>query len=220
MKKNFNDSFLMRNWYNINGAIGLLTLIAAIILWRDMSTLRLLAVLNFAVINLHVFEEFRLPGGFPKFCNTMFAMKDSPRPDRYPLNRMTALYTNWGSAIVLYVPPIIWPNAIWFGLAPILFGGVAQLLMHGIYNNILLKRYYNAGLAAVLFGHVPIMIAYIIYIYNHQLVSGWDWVSGIAIMIIWYIVGVRTIIMKACKNMDSPYPFSQIEMDRFKAPQK
>lgn len=162
----------MRNWYNINGVIGLVTIIAAMLFWDEMSLLQGLAVLNFGVLNLHVFEEFRLPGGFPMFANTMFAMKDSPRPDRYPLNRMSALLTNWVTALVLYVPPIIWPDAVWFGLAPILFGGVAQLLMHGIYNNILLKRFYNAGLCAVLFGHVPIMIVYIHYVTTHNMVTG------------------------------------------------
>lgn len=120
--------FLLKNWYNINGIVGVIVLFITIIFWKDMSLLQGHAVLNFAVINLHVFEEFRLPGGFPKFANTMFAMKNSPAPDRYPLNRMSALMTNWLSAIVLYVPPIIWPNAIWFGLATILFGGVAQLI--------------------------------------------------------------------------------------------
>lgn len=210
----------MRNWYNINGVIGLVTIIAAMLFWDEMSLLQGLAVLNFGVLNLHVFEEFRLPGGFPMFANTMFAMKNSPRPDRYPLNRMSALLTNWVTALVLYVPPIIWPDAVWFGLAPILFGGVAQLLMHGIYNNILLKRFYNAGLCAVLFGHVPIMIVYIHYVTTHNMVTGWDWIWGTLIMVVWYVVGVRLIINKAFENIDSPYPFSEIEMKRFKAPKK
>lgn len=212
--------FLLKNWYNINGIVGVIVLFIIIIFWKDMSLLQGLAVLNFAVINLHVFEEFRLPGGFPKFANTMFAMKNSPAPDRYPLNRMSALMTNWLSAIVLYVPPIIWPNAIWFGLAPILFGGVAQLIMHGIYNNILLKRFYNAGLASVLLGHVPIMIVYVHYIVINDMVTIWDWVLGTLIMIVWYIVGVRIIISKTFENLNSPYAFSKYEMNRFKEPHK
>ncbi|MBV4239320.1 HXXEE domain-containing protein [Phocaeicola dorei] len=218
--KKLNDTYLMRNWYNINGVVGILTIIIAIILWKEMSLLQGLAVLNFGVLNLHVFEEFRLPGGFPKFANTMFAMKDSPHPDRYPLNRMSALLTNWITALVLYLPSIIWPDAIWFGLAPILFGGAAQLLMHGVYNNILLKRFYNAGLCAVVFGHVPIMIVYIHYIVTHNMVTAWDWVWGVAIMVVWYIVGVRLIINKAFEDINSPYPFNEEEMRRFKAPQK
>lgn len=212
--------FLLNNWYNINGVIGVLTIIVAVIFWKDMPLLQGLAVLNFAVINLHVFEEFRLPGGFPKFANTIFAMKDSPAPDRYPLNRMSALLTNWVTALVLYVPPIIFPNAVWFGLAPILFGGAAQLLMHGIYNNIQLKRFYNAGLAAVVFGHVPIMIVYIHYIVTHNMITAWDWVIGTLIMIVWYVIGVRLIINKAFEDINSSYAFSKEEMDRFKEPRK
>lgn len=211
--------FLLKNWYNINGIIGIITIIVAAIFWNEMHFLQRLAILNFGVLNLHVFEEFRFPGGFPMFANTMFAMKNSPRPDRYPLNRMSALLTNWVTAFVLYVPPIIWPNAVWFGLAPILFGGAAQLLMHGIYNNILLKRFYNAGLCAVVFGHVPIMIVYIHYIITHNMVTVSDWIWGIAIMSVWYVVGVRIIINKTFEDIDSPYPFSDEEMRRFKAPQ-
>ena len=211
--------FLLKNWYNINGIIRIITIIVAAIFWNEMNFLQGLAILNFGVLNLHVFEEFRFPGGFPMFANTMFAMKNSPHPDRYPLNRVSALLTNWVTAFVLYVPPIIWPNAIWFGLAPILFGGAAQLLMHGIYNNILLKRFYNAGLCAVVFGHVPIMIVYIHYIITHNMVTVSDWIWGIAIMFVWYVVGVRVIINKTFEDIDSPYPFSDEEMRRFKAPQ-
>lgn len=212
--------FLLKNWYNINGVVGVLTLIAAVIFWKNMPFLQGLAVLNFAVINLHIFEEFGLPGGLPKFANTMFAMKDSPAPDRYPLNRLSALLTNWVTALVLYLPAIFFPNAIWFGLAPILFGGVAQLLMHRLYNNIMLKRVYNAGLAAVVFGHVLIMIAYICYIVSNNMVTAWDWVIGVVIMVVWYIVGILLIINKSLENINSPYAFDEKEMNKFKAPKR
>ena len=65
----------------------------------------------------------------------------------------------------------------------------------------MLKRFYNAGLCAVLFGHVPIMIAYIRYVTTHNMLTGWDWVSGIVIMTVWYIVGVRLIINKAFEDI-------------------
>lgn len=208
--------FLLRHFYNISLGIGIVVLIGAIIFWKDMSFLQGLAVLNFAVINFHFFEEFGFPGGFPKFCNTIFACKNSPAPDRYPLNQMSAFLTNWVTAIVLYLPPIFFPDVIWFGLAPILFGGVAQLLMHGIYNNVLLKKFYNAGLGAVLFGHVPIAICYIYYITVNNLASGWDYLIGTVIMVLWYVVGVRIIINKTFEDVNSPYPFDEVEMNKFK----
>ncbi|MBM0868888.1 uncharacterized protein with HXXEE motif [Staphylococcus auricularis] len=208
--------FLLRHFYNLSVPIGIIIIIGTIIFWQDINVLQRLALLNLAIINFHFFEEFGYPGGFPKFANTMFAYKNSPRPDRFPLNQMSAFLTNWGTALVLYVPPIIFPDAIWFGLAPILFGGLAQLIVHAIVNNKMLGTYYNAGLATVVFGHLPIAIIYIIYIHTHNLVSFWDYVIGVVIMVLWYVVGIRILINKGFESMNSSYPFAPEEMAKFK----
>ncbi|WP_213563274.1 HXXEE domain-containing protein [Staphylococcus auricularis] len=208
--------FLLRHFYNLSVPIGIIIIIGTIIFWQDINVLQRLALLNLAIINFHFFEEFGYPGGFPKFANTMFAYKNSPRPDRFPLNQMSAFLTNWGTALVLYVPPIIFHDAIWFGLAPILFGGLAQLIVHAIVNNKMLGTYYNAGLATVVFGHLPIAIIYIIYIHTHNLVSFWDYVIGVVIMVLWYVVGIRILINKGFESMNSSYPFAPEEMAKFK----
>ncbi|AMW22458.1 HXXEE domain-containing protein [Staphylococcus haemolyticus] len=208
--------FLLRHFYNLSVPIDIIIIIGTIIFWQDINVLQRLALLNLAIINFHFFEEFGYPGGFPKFANTMFAYKNSPRPDRFPLNQMSAFLTNWGTALVLYVPPIIFPDAIWFGLAPILFGGLAQLIVHAIVNNKMLGTYYNAGLATVVFGHLPIAIIYIIYIHTHNLVSFWDYVIGVVIMVLWYVVGIRILINKGFESMNSSYPFAPEEMAKFK----
>lgn len=208
--------FLLRHFYNISVFIGILLIIFTLIFWEQLDVLQRLAMLNLAVLNFHFFEEFGFPGGFPKFANTMFAYKNSPKPERFPLNQMSAFLTNWGTALVLYVPPIFFPNAIWFNLASIIFGGVAQLIMHGIVNNKMLGRYYNAGLLSVVLGHLPITIIYLYYIHVHDLVTISDYIIGIIIMILWYVVGIRIIITKSFENMNSPYPFSIEEMNRFK----
>ena len=103
---------------------------------------------------------------------------------------MSAFLTNWGTALVLYIPPIIFPNELWFGLAPIIFGGFAQLIIHGIVNNRMLGTYYNAGLLSVLIGHLPIAIIYIYYIHTHNMVSFlglyyWNYYNGFMVCS-WY----------------------------------
>lgn len=208
--------FLLRHFYNVSLFIGIIIIIGTILFWKDLSVLQRLAMLNLVVINFHFFEEFGYPGGFPKFANTIFAYKDSPRPERFPLNQMSAFLINWGTAVVLYIPPIIFTKAVWFSLASIIFGGVAQLVIHGIVNNKMLNSYYNAGLATVLLGHLPIAIIYIYYVQAHSMVSVWDYVVGILIMLVWYIVFVRLVIMKGLQNMNSPYPFAVKEMKKFK----
>lgn len=82
-------------------------------------------------------------------------------------------------------------------------------------NNILLKRFYNAGLAAVLFGHAPIAICYIYYITVNNLASGWDYLIGTVIMALWYVVGICIIINKSFEYVNSPYPFDEVEMNKF-----
>ena len=212
--------FLLRHWYNISAVIGILCVIGAIVFWNELSLLQGLALLNFAVINFHFFEEFGFPGGFPKFANTIFAPKNSTRPERYPLNQLSALVINWLTGIVMYLLPVFFPDAIWLGLGAVIFGGVMQLLVHGIYNNIVLKRFYNAGLASVVLGHLPIAIVYIYYITVHNLASGWDWFFGIVFIFFWYIVVIRIVIPKMFEDPNSPYAFDEVEMSRFKGVKK
>lgn len=95
---------IIRHFYNISAFIGGICVIFAVVFWQELSLLQRLALLNFAVINFHFFEEFGFLGGFPAFANTMFACKHSPAPNRYPLNQLSACLTNWGTAIVLYFP--------------------------------------------------------------------------------------------------------------------
>ncbi|MGN0202593.1 MAG: HXXEE domain-containing protein [Candidatus Cryptobacteroides sp.] len=209
--------FILEYWYYIGAAAGCAALAAAFILKEQIHYLSFLALLNFAVINFHVLEEFRFPGGFPKFCNTMFACKNSPAPERYPLNRLSAILVNWGTALVLYLIPVFFPECIWLGLAPILFGAVAQFIMHAIYNNILLHRLYNAGLGCVLLGHIPIAVAYCSYIVSNSLVHWYDWIVATLVMVLWYVLWCRLAVDRLTYDVNSPYPFSEKEMNRFKA---
>lgn len=206
--------YLLCNYYNLSVPIGIAILLFTFIDWNNLNYLSAFSLLNLAALNFHFFEEFGFPGGFPYFANTMFAMKNSPRPDRYPINQMVCFLTNWGTALVLYVPPIFFPDKIWLGLAPVIFG-LLQIVGHGIMNNIMLKTWYNGGLAAALFGHLPVGIFYIKYIVENNLATSWDWAIGTAIVPIWYILGVRILIAKTLKDINSPYPFDKVEMDKF-----
>lgn len=207
--------FILKQWYNLSAVIGVAILLFTVVTWSHWHYLQALALLNLGVIFLHFFEEFGFPGGFPKFCNTMFAMKNSPAPDRYPLNPMSALWINWGTVIVMYLVPVFFPEQIWLGLVPMIFGGMAQLLMHGVVNNVMLKSRYNAGLATTALGHVPLFIAYVYHIETHHLATMWDYVIGTLLMVLWYGGVVRVLIPKIWQRLDSPYHFSQAEMARF-----
>lgn len=207
--------FILRHFYNISVFVGIVIILFTVFTWDNLEYLQILALLNLAIINFHFFEEFGFPGGFPYFANMMFGYKNSPAPDRYPLNQMSALLTNWGTGLVMYVPPIFFADQIWLGLVPILFGGLAQLLVHGIVNNRMLKTYYNSGLATVILGHLPIAILYIKYITENNLAAVLDWVLAVVLMVVYYVVVVRIIILKSFEDINSPYPFAPEEMAKF-----
>lgn len=211
--------FFHRNWYNISFVIGLGVITILSIYWNKFSILQRFAIANLAVLFFHFYEEFGFPGGFGKLANTLLT-KNSPAIDRFPLNQTSVWFGNWTFALLFYVPPIFFPNQIWLGLMPMLFGAVGQMFSHGILNNVMLKRAglrygYNSGLATAIFGHVPLCIGYGYYIESYDLTTGWDWIIGFLYAIFAYIVVFRMMIMKVFEDKNTRYPFDETETSRF-----
>lgn len=148
-------SYMIRRWYDLG-----LILAAAAIIWAiigDLSTIQLILLLNFVVLVWHQVEEMRWPGGSPWVLNEVFNRWDDGIADRYPLNQANCAFINilgW----IFYLIPVVFPDAVWLGLAQVLFGMVGQFIVHGIVTNVKLKTLYNPGLAAVVLGHIPLGI--------------------------------------------------------------
>lgn len=211
--------FMFRHWYDVSLGIGLLIFVGLLVFWGDLSALQRFAVANLGVIFLHFFEEFGFRGGFGKLANTLLT-KDSPEPDRYPLNQLSVWVGNWAFATLFYVPPIFFPNVIWLGLMPMLFGMFGQLLSHAFLNNLALKRAglrygYNSGLATALLGHTPLAVAYIVHIGSNGLAAWWDWAIAIAYAVFAYVVVFRIGIISGGARVDSKHPFDAVELARF-----
>jgi len=211
--------FMRRHWHEISAFIGMDILTLLFMLWHECSVLQRLSIANLAVIFFHFFEEFGFPGGFGKMANTLL-FKNSPAPDRWPLNQQSVWFGNWAFAILFYLPPIFLPQYIWLGLMPMLFGAVGQLFSHAILNNVHLKRAglrcgYNSGLATALFGHLPLCIVYGYYVEAQGLTTAWDWIIGVVYAAFAYVVVFRKCIMMGLANVNSPYPFDAMELARF-----
>ena len=61
-------------------------------------------------------------------------MQPSDRPDRYPLNQNSGLIINIFCAYPFYLLAVFFPQTIWLGLAPALFG-FGQFIVHGVITN-------------------------------------------------------------------------------------
>lgn len=213
-------NFFRRHWYEVGAVVAVIATVWLVVGWQDMGVLQRLLLLNFIVILIHQYEEYGWPGGLPAIIN--LAMRNSPTPDRYPLNQNSAMIINVGAAYTFYLIPVFFGHVIWLGLAPVLFG-LTQFLGHGIVFNRKLRSIYNPGLAAVTLGHVPIGIYYIYYIYyiqTHGLATIWNWVIAVVYMLVFTWVALVKMTYTWLADRESPYVFDEVEMRRFNVPEK
>lgn len=203
-------NLVRRHWYEI----GLVPAVAALVwaLVGELTTVQLILLLNFVVILLHQFEEYRWPGGEAWILNEVFQPRGGP-VDRYPLNQNNAAFINI-LAWPFYLVAVFFPDAVWLGLAPVLFG-FGQFVIHGVITNVRLKTVYNPGLAAVVIGHIPLGIWYLVEVYGAGVISGWDWLFGVLYMVFFMGVIMQRIGYGLLVDKNSRYPFDADEMARF-----
>jgi hypothetical protein len=92
---------------------------------------------------------------------------------------------------------------------------IGQLVIHGVVINSRLQSFYNPGLAAVVLGHVPLGIWYILETYRLSIIHWWDWLGAVAYVAFFVIVIMRVIGYGLLSPRDSAHPFSSTEMRRW-----
>lgn len=203
--------FIRRHWYILGLVFAAMAVVCVLLV--DLRTVQVILLLNLVALVLHQFEEYAWPGGEPWIINEVMQPKGS-HPDRYPLNQNNAFFMNVILAYPFYLVPVLFPDLVWLGLAPTLFG-IGQLFMHGIANNRKLKTLYNPGLAAVLFGHVPVGIWYLAEVYAKGMINLWDWIFAVVYIALFIGIGMMRIGYEILAKEDSDYPFTPEEIERF-----
>lgn len=211
-------NFFRKNWYHVGALIFLLLAIVLTVFWNDLSVLRRLMIMSYMAVLFHQFEEYGWPGGFPAIYNLVFR-PDGNRPERCPLNRQSVIVTNVFVAWTHYILPIIFPDIIWLGFAPLLFG-MMQIVFHGIMVNKKLHTIYNPGLISIIFMWWPIGIYYVSYVVKNGLAQWWEWPLAFVYMLVTLIFGVSLPVTKWMRDENSPYAFSGAEMARFHVREK
>jgi Protein of unknown function with HXXEE motif len=210
-------NFFRRHWYEVGAVVAIGTVVWLILGWHGMDILQRLLLLNFVALLVHQYEEYGWPGGGPGIVNIV--MRPNPAPDRYPLNQNSAMMINVFAAYHFYVLPVFFPEVIWLGLAPVVFG-LLQFVVHGIVVNVKMKSLYNPGLAAVVVGHIPIGLYYLYYVHAHDLVIAWDWVLALVYMLTFQYVLMLKLGYGWLADRNSRFPFAEAEMRRFSVPEK
>ena len=202
-------NFYRHNWYYIGGIL-FVALSFFMGFWGTIfSPVQAILIFSFMAMLAHQVEEYGYPGGFPTVTNLM-VMGEKSIPDRYPLNANQCMISNTFLTYPFYIAAVYFPELIWLGLAQIGLG-LFQILAHGIVVPIRIKRFYNPGLATVIFLFLPIGVYYIRYVTTNHLASTVDFLLGF-----FATLGAATVLFLLpiilLRNKQSKYPFSEAEM--------
>ena len=150
--------FLRDNWFRL-GVIVFAALSYYMIFWGcdQLSPIQKILMASLMVLPIHQYEEYVFSGGGPVVINRGF-YGEQTLYRQYPGNWNSIMIVNL-SAYIFYILALVFPQAIWLGIATMLFN-LFQLLGHALEMNIKLKTWYNPGLLTAVFGLLPISLWY------------------------------------------------------------
>lgn len=205
-------SKIITKWLNVwlygLAGIGAALLTVLIVNWEQSDWTVRLTMLAIIAITIHVWEEERIPGGFTYMFNTL---RNSQRPDRYPMNEFIAMAVDYTTVITFIAILILSKGANWFGISMALFCCL-ETTIHTVTGIMSLIKYrpkgkrttYVPGAASALLGFLPIAIGLFYHLTSNVLVSGKDWLVGtvVAVLVLATTVkGLEAIL----KDENSPY---------------
>jgi hypothetical protein len=192
---------VLRHWFNLGVVVAGVAFIFLLYEWSGMGFLQRVLLANFIIQLIQQYEEY---GWFGREQ----AMKDMvlrSSADSPLIAKSTVLF-NLFAAYVFYLGPVFFPDVIWLGLAPVLFGFTRFVIR--VMTSGKLSAIHPRGQAALVYGHVPIGVLYLYYIHAHHLVSVWDWTFALSYMLGCQYIALVRVICEWLTDKNSPYPFS------------
>lgn len=196
--------FFRDHWFHIGFLIAIIFTVYLLYGADQLSDFRMLLSISFIGLLLHQFEEYVLPGNFPRMINTV--MFHSKQPNRYPLNSNTALIINVLLGWLLYVLAILFADqAVWLAVTSIMIS-IGNIIAHTFLFNIKGKTVYNPGMATALGIFLPTTILFFQFVIQTNLLDTNNFVIGLIVGIILNYFGVLKMITLLAKK-NSPYSF-------------
>ncbi len=202
--------FVKTGWLYVMLIMGVVLTVQLIVKRKEWSILRKLGAFTVIVLVFHVWEEWVIPGGFHYFYNIS---SEAILRDRYPMNELTDMITNFGGALIWFVlvQTDKYERKMSFGVMLFSFAEVvihllgatssrALLLENGVYS-----PFYTPGLFTALVCWLPLGIAYIVYFAKTHIKKS-DVFGGVIILA---VLSVLLIIMpeSLLKSEDTPYVY-------------
>lgn len=163
-----------------------------------------------ALLPIHVLEEWHFPGGFHTMYNLM---KGSDTPDRYPMNQLSDMWTNFIGVIFGCVVLAVGVNPVFLIMQ--LFLCCAELFGHISGGIFAYKRFrsngkktiYNPGLFTTLFGYLPIAVGIIVCLFTSSRPSLWQIPVALVCSVALGAFSLKAV-ESICKSKDTPYGYT------------
>lgn len=207
-----------RHWHDVGLLSAVIAGVYLAVAWHDLEALQKILIVNFIIVLLHQFEEYSWPGGFPSVANLVMMPMFSGIFK--PLNQLSSAAANCTFAYVFYLLPVFFPHVIWLALATFIVGSILQVIGHGILVNYKIRSLVSPGTITAVFGWLPLGVIYVKYIYDHGLVTGWDWLFAVLYMVVAMYTTFYAIEQIWLGSDNPKYPFDQDELERFRIPEK
>ena len=202
--------FVEKGWLYCMLIMGVVLTVQLIIHWKDWTFLRKMGAFTVIVLVFHVMEELVMPGGFHYYYNIS---SDAILRDRYPMNELTDMITNFGGALIWFILVQTDKYERKMSFAVMLFG-YAEVVIHVLgassSRTLLLESgvyslFYGPGMLTALVCWLPLAVAYTAYFVKTR-VKLRDVIGGGVILV---VLSILLIIMpeSLLKNENTPYVF-------------
>lgn len=217
------DLWCDRRWIKFGCVVSAVMLVCILGFWNSWGTdLKILASVA-VLIPLHVVEEWVFPGGFHYQYNVTIYHSD--RPDRYPMCRLSDMFTNLITTFI-YVALVIYSLATGSVHPGFLIGtaifSLLELVGHTLFGAMMYFKFrskgkttiYGPGSITAYFGFGPIFVLSL-YCLQGSTITALDWVLGIGLLL---CIAIFCILIpeNVIKDKDSKYYFKSAGyFDRF-----
>lgn len=178
--------------------------------WKIWDTGTKLYALATALLPIHVLEEWHFPGGFHTMYNLM---KNSNSTDRYPMNQLSDMWTNFIGVIfgcfvlIIGVSPVFLIMQLFLCCAEIFGHFNGGIFVYKRFEKDGKKTIYNPGLFTTLFGYIPIAVGILVCLFTSYVPTMLETVIALLCSIIlggFSLSGIENI----CKDENTPFGYT------------
>lgn len=193
--------YALRHWFTFGAVVAAAALLLLLCGPSSMGPLQRMLLGNFIIQLMLQYEEYGWFGRELVVEDMVLRSSAELPPPPQP-----AIIFNLSVAYGFYLAPVLFPDVIWLGLAPVLFGFMRFAIPIAMKRK--LRAVYPLGRTVLMLGHVSIGVLYLYYIHANHLATIWDWALAVLCALGWQYAAFVRVICEWLTDKNSPYPFS------------